>query len=498
MQRMTKTLRVFLVAVALLLAACQGAEPLAATPTPFSVTPAVARITTAAPIPITLANLAANPDFFVGATLQLQGSFRRLPRQVCAGETWRSPATWGLEADGYLASAAGMDEQLRALLTEGQNITVEGQWLKFNGRVGCGVDAQEQEIWYLSVERVLEPNPLVSAPAQREPGTLPATAVAQVEPSPAAQETLPTAVPFTPTLPPTANAATLSGATVSPAPITATVPITVTSTPTATLFSAGTTPDTALTETPTATGSPTSVTPGTGTPSAGTATSTTVAPPANGTEVDQGTADFEDLLIAALPEGVTHSWNLDLAANSAITVSVAPAATANIVLSVLDPGGAALVSTQNQAPIGEAETITNLQITNPGIYRVLVTTSPAAATDYALMVMDSSSYSFDLRGTLRTNTVRSDSLAANHDHFWFFTAESGQSLSFTVTPQGPEDPYVELYDPGGARILTIDNTSGGDAEALEDYTLLASGMYGIRVAEFDFQPMSYQIVLSRP
>lgn len=491
---MARSLAIVLLAFTLVLAACRrGEEPPAATPTPFAVTPAIPRITTAAPIPITLENLAANPDFFVGATLQLSGGFRRLPRQVCAGETFHSPATWGLEADGYLASAAGMDEQLRALLTEGQAITVEGQWLKFSGLVGCGSAAQVQDIWYLSVDRVLEPNPLVGLPAQSGPEAPPATAVAEAPPGPTETTVLPTAVPFTPTTAPPTSAPAFPTTVATPAVITATATISETATLGATPLS---------TSTLTGSVSPTPATTATAggpTATAGTAAATsTLAATPNGNVVDQGLADFEDLRIASLPEGVTHRWNLDLSANDAITLTVAPASTANIILSVLAPDGTALVSAQNQAPLGEVETIRNLQITNPGQYRLLVTTSPSASTDYALMVMDSDSYSFDLRGTLRTSTPRSDSLPANQDHFWFFLAESGQSLSFTVTPQDSGDPYVELYDPAGSRILTIDNAEGGDAESLDGYTLLSSGMFGIRVAEFDFQPMSYQIVLSNP
>lgn len=497
---MPKSRALSLLLLSILLVACAPRER-PETPTPFSVTPLVARITTAAPIPIGLANLAANPDFFVGATLQLSGAFRRLPRQVCAGETFRSPATWGLEADGYLASAAGMDRQLRALLAEGQSLTVEGRWLRFSGPVGCGPQAEEQDIWYLSVDRVLEPHPLVqlgSATVAAAPTAAQPTAVAALVPSATVETPIvesPTAapVPETATLGPE-PAQTLTAATTT---ISATVTISGTAVVTQTpalipTATAGATPDPAAS--PTATLSPGA----TRSPLASTATATVSGTAVSGGATERGSLDFEDLVIDTLPQGSSHSWTLDLAANSAITLTVAPATAANITLSVLAPDGSTLVNAQNQAPAGEVETIRDLQITNPGSYRLLVGTTPAAATDYALMAMDSDSYSFDLRGTLRTNNLRSDTLAADHDHFWFFSATNGDALSFTVTPQDSGDPYVELYDPGGARILTIDNTGEGDAESLTDYTLLASGMYGIRVAEFDFRVMSYQIILSSP
>ena len=472
------------------------------TPTAFPPTAVAARITSAAPIPIGLSHLAANPDFFVGATLQLSGAFRRLPRQICAAETFRSPATWGLEADGYLASAAGMDEQLRALLNEGQPITVEGRWLKFNGPVGCGRGAEEQEIWYLSVDRVLEPNPLVRLPVESAPAAVQPTTIAEVPLSPTAELAAPPTVAVTEAIVPTATLELLPTSPAIDAGTTITATAVISGTPTI-----GATP-LATQGSPAASGTPevdatTSATPtvsaqSSATPAAGTPTATVPSTPSGGGAIDQGSIDFEDLVMATLDAGTTHSWSLDLAANSAITLTVAPASTANIVLSVLGPDGVALVNAQNQASIGEVETITNFQIDDPGIYRLEIATSPTATTDYALMAMDNDSYSFDFRGTLLTNTPRNDALAPNHDHFWFFTGANGQSLTFSVAPQDSGDPYIELYDPQGARILTVDNTGEGDAETLESYTLLDSGMYGIRVAEFDFRAMSYQIALSSP
>ena len=113
------------------------------------------------------------------------------------------------------------------------------------------------------------------------------------------------------------------------------------------------------------------------------------------------------------------------------------------------------------------------------------------------MFMDADSYSFIFRGRLLENSSRSDALAENNDHFWFFDVQGGESVSFSITPESGKDPYIELYDPAGARMLTIDDTEGGEVESLDSYTLLDSGMYGIRVAEFEFLPMSYQIVLTK-
>lgn len=208
--------------------------------------------------------------------------------------------------------------------------------------------------------------------------------------------------------------------------------------------------------------------------------------------------DTEDLVISSLAAGTADHWTMDLAAGDMVTITVAPGNSADIVLSVLDSSDLILVDQQNLSPAGEVETISNLKITNPGIYSLLIETVQGKQTDYALMLMDALSYSFVFRGTLQDNDSRSDSLPAEVDHFWFFNAQSGETVSFTITPDSIGDAYVELYDPAGLRVMTIDDTGQGGAESLQNYAITTGGLYSIRVAEFEFEAMDYQIDFSKP
>lgn len=208
--------------------------------------------------------------------------------------------------------------------------------------------------------------------------------------------------------------------------------------------------------------------------------------------------DTEDLVISSLAAGTADHWTMDLAAGDMVTITVAPGNSADIVLSVLDSSDLILVDQQNLSPAGEVETISNLKITNPGIYSLLIETVQGKQTDYALMIMDQDSYSFVFRGTLFANDSRSDTLPAYVDHFWFFNAQSGETVSFTITPDSIGDAYVELYDPAGLRVMTIDDTGQGEAESLQNYAITIGGLYSIRVAEFEFEAMDYQIDFSKP
>ena len=491
--------RILLLSLSLLflLSACsQFGSDSESTPTPFPVQIPVQRITTAAPIPISLENLAANPDFYIGATLQLSGQFHRLPRLVCQGESYYSPASWALEENSFLANASGMDAQLRSLVSEGQEIEVEGRWLKFEGPVGCEGNVQDETIWYLSLDRVLDPYPLVRLQAT------PASETAVLEdtnPVPESTAELVGQGLSTETPPPASTATAEPSLTPALAEASSNLTATITPIPSATIATDSMTPTVSANQTPSgdSNGTPTATADGSDATATGTVTVTPAASvtPSNLTVREKGSLSAEDLVISSLDAAHIDAWTLNLVAGDAITITVAPAASTDIVLSLFDSNNVALVSDQNNSQAGMPETITNVSISSPGIHTVQIKTSNETQTDYALMFMDSDSYSYIFKGQLAVGSAKSGNVAADTDHFWFFNANSGDSVSFIITPNDNSDPYIELYNPDGERILTIDDNNEEEAESLENYTLLDGGMYGIRVAEFDFQPMAYSIEL---
>lgn len=213
--------------------------------------------------------------------------------------------------------------------------------------------------------------------------------------------------------------------------------------------------------------------------------------------VSKGILGPEDLIISSLAIDTADRWTMNLNTNDRVTITVAPGKPVDLALSVIDSEGKVLVNQQNLGQTGEVETIVDLSLTSKGMHELLVQTVDGEQTDYALMLMNQESYKFVFRGTFFDNDSRNDLLPEDTDHFWFFNALSGDSLSFEVTPNDNGDPYIELYDPNGSRLLTIDENDDGEAESLKNYPLLDGGMYGIRVAEFNFLPMEYQISLSR-
>jgi hypothetical protein len=488
--------------ILLLLASCsQRDTSTPETVTPFTTVGAMARAPVGEPIAISLAHLAANPGLFEGSNLQLSGKYQPLPRLICERGAYPSPATWGIVGEDLMANATGLDQQLRQLLEEGQEITVEGRWLRYSGPVGCGKSAPVQEIYYLSVNRIVDPHPLARATSESaglptEPSTiveLPATPTLSVT------ETLPGLVE-TATLEPTMtvpsptfiSSPTQPGATATADPnaTPSLVPSPLTTTPSGT----GTAVTGTITTTPTITGTPVD---GSATPGRGTASPGATVTPSDQDPNLKGHLDYEDLVMSSLQSGAVDSWTITIDSSDFLTVTVAPASSANMILSVLDASGQIIVDRQNQSPAGEVETIANLSLMEPGSYQIHIATDPAEQTNYALMVMDSRSYSFDFRGTLIPGAQRTDSLPEDNDHFWFFSASDSETINLRVTPYEDADAYVELYGPDGSRLLTLDDNDSGEAEILDNHSILATGMYGIRVGEFDFAAMSYQIILNK-
>ncbi len=487
----------------LMMVACGGASNSAETPTPFPSNDLVVRALPGEPIPVSLDYLADNPTYFEGATLQLSGTFNRLPRLVCDNNPQRPPYSWGISNDNVMAQAGGMDESVRTLLPDGLMVTVEGTWLRWEGPVGCGKDAPVKQAWYLAVSRVLEPSPLVritltpdgAAPSDggdNQPSPTPAG----LEPMPV--ETIPSAE--TPTPEPTIEPTATFLATQPPANTpTATAETDATLAPTAT-----TTPDPSASPSNTPTITPTSGPSPTPDPNATPTPILTATPTGNGGNPiddaeDQGSVEMRDLAVESLSGGETHAWDIENNDGaSSYSISIAPSSrTADIVFSLYTSDGDPITENANLAGPGSVEYATEIAVDPDDDHVLLVRTQAGTETDYAVMVQDSDdSFVITFEGRLTAGETESGTLGDENDHFWFFNGTSGSAVTITVNPTTNSDVYMELYDPDGVKLTEVDSEDAGSAETLDSYTLPDSGLFGIRIGEFDFEAMAYTIQLT--
>ena len=108
---------------------------------------------------LTFAELNADPDAYRDRRIQVAGDFASVPPPTCTPHAGPS-IRWSLVAEELQLNAVGFENVLR-LLEEGTPMTVTGIWRLYRGPVGCGKEPPDANVWYLAVDQILEPNPLL-------------------------------------------------------------------------------------------------------------------------------------------------------------------------------------------------------------------------------------------------------------------------------------------------------------------------------------------------
>jgi hypothetical protein len=445
---------------------------------------------------VSLAELAAVPADYVGQRVQVTGAFERLTPLTCLVVTRRSPASWQLSDGEATILVDGKHEQLARLAPNGLAVALTGRWWVWEGFVGCGKNAPRQRLYYLQLGHVLDPNPITNATLTPAPDAVTPT----TEPPP-----LPSAPSATP--PPTTTP-TIAGPTPSPTPSPSPD---LTGTPTGTLSGS---PAPTQSATPTVAATATVMgTPATGaTPS----TSPTVDPKATATvtplpsqtlpagaptataspqTVLKGELETQDLVIEAIDAGVVHQWDFVAEASTVLTINVASRVETNMTVLVRPAGGQALL-VQDEAQDGEPE-IAVVDLPDAGTYEVVLSVEDGAAGTYALLLADAESYAFAFRGTLVYGDAGSAEMAPETDHFWHFWGEAGDRIALLAAPNDQSDLFMELYGPDATLLLDnpVDEGGAGVPEALLNYELSATGLYAVRVGEFNFKFSDYTLTL---
>lgn len=455
-----------------------------------------------------ISELSQSPQAYAGSLVQVTGQYRRAPVVVCDGISRPSPVTWLLVEGERQIGARGLEHLVKPLLPSGLTVTVQGVWRHWRGPVGCGKDAPVRDEWHLVVTNFVAPSPVArvtltpSGQAPRE------TAQAEVDvptPTPTGPEPggTPVSATNTSTAIPTATprSATPSGAatpTATPTllPEQSATPGTGTATPTATAAEGDATA-TADAGTGTATAEPAASATATPTSASGQATATATTAP---NVEDRGSLGYQDLRGGHLDENETHSWQFDVRSGDVITISVAGKLETDIKLAVLDPAGNRIVD-QNQSPAGEIERVVSLRTSGSGGFRVVVGEADGNPTDYLLLLLNNNYaqyYHFEFAGVTSYGSSRSSNMVAESDHFWFFFGNNGEVVNVNLSPNDNSDLFFDLYGTEGEVLEEFVNDAGpGGAEQLMGFQLPATGMYGIRIGEFEFESASYTLLVAR-
>ncbi len=502
------------------------------TPTPFPTEVYVPPLppTGEAAVPLSLADLAENPEGSENVRVRVTGRYRPLPQLVCAEAPNPSPADWELVSNDGVIQVNGFAGELRSLASENLTVTVDGHWLKWRGPVGCGKQAVMTEVWYLDASRIVDPSPMIAV-------TLTPTMTFGIEVNTTTTGTITTEVPFEPT------AVFTSGIPTSPPilpptevpvvseEVTPTIPAQTDSTMTPTLLP--TTAPEQATATPNSdedvkeeeTSTPSATTEGGNTPTAtptlganngltATATVSSFTPTAtptndpfeptatptatsesSGNVVEQGKFEEDSLVAATLEDGEIHSWSFTLGSSEVITVTALAVENVDLVLAIVDANDS-VVHLQNDTAAGQPETVGSLAL-NPGTFQVYVSSANQVGSDYALLMQfDESAESFMFASSIGYGASENSALPEFSSQFWVFAGLDGDAISITAVPSNVSDVFIELYGPDGALISQAFYNTGetGVAEQL-DIQLRDDGIYVIRVGEWNFEAGNYELSL---
>ncbi len=470
------------------------------------------------PVSVSPLTLVRNPSALENQYIELAGNYKRLPIQVCAGESHSSPIGWYLAMGDLEIPASGYDQQLRDLVEDGLPMVVEGRWKQWEGPVGCGRRVPVQQIWYLVVTEIISPNPLTAV--QNEAGEiaeLPGSVVDITAAPPIVTViTLPTntAEPEIPTA--TAQSSPIAINTVTPelqgSPTESSTPgPAITSTPAISLTETGTQERTApVTETPESNQSPTSGAAGTTTPTQTPSLSPSATQISNGTEAPTGTPTptersedillYEDIISSVIEAGSIRRWDFTGSEADITTISVAPELGLDVAMELVSPDGATLV-TRNEGGPGETETISGITLNSFGVFGIRVKSMSSSSGEFALALSDSESEAFLIYiAVLNFGDSGVEDLPDGTDHLFAFQGSAGDRVTFEVESVTASNMVLYLYSPGGDELEFIDDDESstiGAQEKLTNYPLPTSGMYTFRVGEWDFNAATYQYSISQ-
>lgn len=131
---------------------------------PFRSEPtAIALVISGQPQLVTFPELSENAVAYLNQRIRVTGYYLPLSPPEC--DFFNGPIfRWSLVSEGLQLNAQGFERPL-ALAAPGTVLTVEGVWRLRSGPYGCGKAPDTSDVWYLQVERIVQPNPLAATTA---------------------------------------------------------------------------------------------------------------------------------------------------------------------------------------------------------------------------------------------------------------------------------------------------------------------------------------------
>lgn len=190
-----------------------------------------------------------------------------------------------------------------------------------------------------------------------------------------------------------------------------------------------------------------------------------------------------------------HSFSFEIEDEDEVTITAAGEPGLNLVVSIVGDSGTPVLVMDNQPESG-IERIENAALL-PGSYTVQVRGSSGEAGNYLVMLLFSESFDYTFVDLIEYGQQVSEATEEENDHFWLFYGEAGDVVTITAVPTNQGDLFLELYDPGGENISDfVDDGLEGEPETLSGFRLPDTGLFAVRIGEYEFNPMTYQLVVT--
>lgn len=200
----------------------------------------------------------------------------------------------------------------------------------------------------------------------------------------------------------------------------------------------------------------------------------------------------------AASEGVPDIWMLSVDAPQYLTLTAAPdSSDLDLTLSLIGPAGQT-VDRLNNGYSGDREMATDIPLSEPGLYLLVISDFAGGDGRYTLDIHLSSDPIFDGRGLISFGEGVQSQLAADSQHVWTFDGTAGQYASVVLQPGSDQlDAILNLYGPDGTRLVALDEGFSGDPEVISGFQLPVTGEYSILVSSFASAGGMYTLSLSK-
>jgi hypothetical protein len=199
---------------------------------------------------------------------------------------------------------------------------------------------------------------------------------------------------------------------------------------------------------------------------------------------------------ATLEPAVNDLWTFTVAGERYVTLLLAPAEPhLDLTLTLLGPDRQTVARVDNGFA-GVTESITDLRLTQPGVYIVEVSDFYRASGGYDLSLALSAQPQYSGGGPIAFGQTLQGQLPAGGQHYWVFPATAGQRVSVVIEPGATTfDAVLDLYGPDGQRLVALDEGFSGDPEVLSGFALPTTGEYAVLVRSFSPQGGAYTLSL---